>query len=231
MHTESNKCTRLYCSAIMIGTLLTLVCLAVGSAQALMPPETYAQASRHSRIKAIATIVNVDVGHVGPRATSKVATFRLEYALTGGTPRIFTGSCLSLDTRAQRANVMVGGATYFYPHTGNRVYVTISENGGRITSMTPMSAELERVIRYEPDRLIYGVTSVRIIGRKGHRPKAVIRRRIPAAPVLQLKDKGAHPPKVHVLKEMPDHNRSKTGKPSRIDCHEAGRETYHIHRK
>jgi len=173
LHTEPQNCT-VNAPGITL-TLLAFVFFIIPSpSSAIMPPEIYAQASRESNIKAIATIVGVENIHVGPRATSKNATFKLEYALTGSTPETFTGYCQSVDTMEQNSNIMVGGETYFYPHVGNKVFVTISDDGGPITSMTPMTAELDQIIREEPDRIKYGITRVRIKSQDRKSSKAVI---------------------------------------------------------
>lgn len=147
-------------------TLLLLVQPAI--AWAVMPPESYAKASSESRIKAIATIVDVQTIQVGAQATSKNVKFKLEYALTKETADTFTGSCSSVDTKKQQANVMVGGETYFYPSAGDRVFVTVKKDGARITSMTPMTEELEQIIREEPGRIEYGITQVSIVDKDIH---------------------------------------------------------------
>lgn len=131
-------------------------------AQAVMSPETYAKASSESRIKAIATIVDVQIIQVGDRATTKNVNFKLEYTLTKDTADTFTGSCSSVDTKKQQANAMAGGETYFYPNVGDRVFVTVKKDGARITSMTPMSKELEQIVREQPERIEYGITQVSI---------------------------------------------------------------------
>ena len=44
---------------------------------------------------------------------------------------------------------------YFKPKPGQRVFVTVTTNGGAITSFTPINEELDYVIRKEPHRLTY----------------------------------------------------------------------------
>ncbi|WP_319541982.1 hypothetical protein [uncultured Pseudodesulfovibrio sp.] len=154
-----NRGLRKY-SLCVLGLIVAALVFSIAPASALMPPEVYAKASRESKIKAIATVVDVKVVLVGERYTSKVVSFVLKYALEKGVPETFTGTCLSKDSEEQRANAMVGGDTYFYPHIGDTVFVTIQEKSGPITSMTPMTPELERVVREEPERLKYGVTEV-----------------------------------------------------------------------
>jgi len=176
MHSGSQKCT-----FVALGLVVIVLILSVGSASALMPPEVYAKASRESKIKAIATIVDVRIVLVGKRYTSKEASFKLEYALESGVPETFTGACKSVDTEEQRANVMVGGNTYFYPQVGSRVFVTIREDGGSITSMTPMTSELEQVVREEPERLEYGVTQVYIQKNDANEVEPLLRGKVSSA--------------------------------------------------
>ncbi len=181
---------------LFIGLLIFLISLFAPAAQAIMPQEVYARASRESHIKAIATIVDVKIIHVGKRATLKDASFQLEYALTDDTPATFIGSCESVDTPQQKSNIMVGGNIYFYPKVGNRVFVTISDNDGSITSMTPMTPELEQIIREEPERIKYGITRVRIMSRDEKSPKSVRRPSPAKKPSMSepvLREKEPHP--------------------------------------
>ncbi|BCS96354.1 hypothetical protein DSLASN_19860 [Desulfoluna limicola] len=141
--------------AVAVNFLLTAT-----TTRALMPPDVYARASRESAIKTIATVMDVKTTHVGTRASSKQVTFKREYALTQATPASFTGSCKSIDTALQKKNVMPGGDLYFYPNAGDRVFVTITTDGGPITSITPMTRDLEKVIREKPYRLEYGIGKV-----------------------------------------------------------------------
>lgn len=151
---------------------------------AIMPPETYAQASRESLIKAIATIIDIQLIKIGNRSTSKNVTFKLEYAITNDLPRTFIGSCFSVETFEQKANLMVGGDIYFYPLVGDQVFVTIKNDGQNITSMTPMTDELNYVIRNEPERINYGITQVYIEGKD----RITSAQKIKSNPLLQGKD-------------------------------------------
>ena len=44
---------------------------------------------------------------------------------------------------------------YFKPRKGQKVYVTITTNGGAITSYTPINRQLETVLKQEPHRVAY----------------------------------------------------------------------------
>jgi len=161
-----------------------IVGLIVFPAFAVMPPEIYANASEESKIKAIATIEDVETLNVGERYSSKNVIFKIEYALTKDTPEIFTGFCQSVDTEEQKNNIMVGGNTYFYPHSGMRVFVTVQKNGGRITSMTPLTPELERAIRETPERVRYGINRAYIAKSEQEYPEPVLRGKDPLPTAL-----------------------------------------------
>lgn len=77
------------------------------------------------------------------------------------TPKIVTGYFKSVETAKQRKNIIAGGEIYFYPHPGQRVYVT---NGGNITTMTPVTPELEKGIIETPDKISYVMGKAHIQG-------------------------------------------------------------------
>ncbi|GAB7023267.1 hypothetical protein [Salidesulfovibrio brasiliensis] len=143
---------------IRLWTALVLLFLLAGAAQAIMPPEVYATRSRESKIKAIATIVSVDLDQ---STGENIVTFQTEFSLHKDTPVEFTGFCLSAVTEKQKN--MVGGTIYFYPQEQERVFVTVSKDGGMITSMTLMTPELEKAIINTPEKLQYGISRVRIV--------------------------------------------------------------------
>ena len=146
-------------------------------ANAVLPPEQYAQRAEKSKIKAIATVVNVEVLSIGKYSSFKEVTFKLEYdfiekksklhtifrkLLGNKTPDKFTGLCSSVDTKEQNENIMAGGTIYFYPYVGSRVFVSISEDGGSITTLTKMTAKLEKSIRDTPEKLKFRMGSIYI---------------------------------------------------------------------
>lgn len=136
--------------------------LYAGGSKALMPPEHYANMARHSEIKAVAVILSVETLRIGERSSEKRVTFETVFALSEMPNTMFSGICYSVDTKQQKANVTVGGKLYYYPVPGQRVFVTVRKDGGSITSLTPMTEKLERVIREEPDRIRYGIGKVAI---------------------------------------------------------------------
>lgn len=139
-----------------IMSVLVVLLLSAATTYAIMPPQVYAERSEASKIKAIATIVSVESDDTG---FNKV-TFALEYGLTKDTPKTFVGTCMSVVTEKQKN--MVGGTIYYYPNKGERVFVTIADDGGQITSMTDMTDALEAAIKKTPEKLRYGIRSVRV---------------------------------------------------------------------
>ena len=131
------------------------VCLvfSIPLAWAVMPPEYYARSANKSVIKAIALVEKVEVVERTKQANRKKVLFRREYGVTAETPPTFTAYCSSVDHFWQ--GKMVGGDIYYYPQKGERVFVTVSTDGGYITSYTQMTPELEQTIRKKPEKLIY----------------------------------------------------------------------------
>lgn len=111
-----------------------------GTASAVMPPEHYARAAEDSAIKAIAVVVDVTILKETRQSTRKEVLFRLERSFGKEAPRQFRGTCYSVDHASQQP--MAGGTIYFYPQKGARVLVTVSDDGGPITSYTPVSDAL-----------------------------------------------------------------------------------------
>jgi hypothetical protein len=133
---------------------------------AMMSPAYYKKEILESEIMAIARVINVKTLSVGEHSTLKEATFRLEYVLKPekwrwkqNAPRVVTGCFESVEHGQQPS---LGGTVYFYPYAGERVFVTISENDGPITSLTPLTLELEQIIRNNPARLRFGISRVNI---------------------------------------------------------------------
>lgn len=108
--------------------------------------------AQESEIKAIATVSRVQVMGNNADGTLKNVTFKNVYAITPYVPKTFVGGCKTLESRWQKR---AEGMVYFNPKPGQKVFVTVTTNGGAITSMTPLSAALDHVVRNEPQRLAY----------------------------------------------------------------------------
>ncbi|MDD3312549.1 hypothetical protein [Pseudodesulfovibrio sp.] len=119
-----------------------------------------ARMAEESEIKAIAVVS--DVKRMGGNRDGSLfqVTFKTVYGQTPYIPNPFTAWCKTYEYAWQtRSKDMV----YFKPRKGQRVYVTVSSNGGSITSFTPVTEVLEAAVRNEPYRLAYrrGEASVR----------------------------------------------------------------------
>jgi len=108
--------------------------------------------AEESEIKAIATVSKVQRMSHNSDGTFTRVSFKRIYAVTPFTPKTFIGGCKILDSKWQKR---IEGFVYFRPKRGQKVYVTITTNGGAITSFTPIDAELDHVVRKEPNRLSY----------------------------------------------------------------------------
>lgn len=108
----------------------------------VMPLEFYEKAAQSSAIKAIAVVEDVIVVQETNRSSLKKAIFRRERAFHKGIPQKFTGSCYSVDHKCQEPGV--GGTIHYYPQRGSRVLVTVSSDGGSITSYTRITSQLEK---------------------------------------------------------------------------------------
>jgi len=147
------------CSATKVVILAFAICFTTAS-WAGMPPQHYAERAEESKIKAIAVVEKVEVLEKIKRYTTKQVTFRLEYGLTFDTPATFTGQCASVDHEWQDPGV--GGIIFLYPNVGERVFVTVSSDGGSITSFTPITPELENSVKETPGNICYGFSEGRV---------------------------------------------------------------------
>lgn len=105
-----------------------------------------------SEIKAIATVSKVQRMSNNSDGTFKRVYFKRVYAVTPYTPKTFIGGCKTLESGWQKR---AEGMVYFKPRPGQKVFVTVTTNGGAITSFTPINPELDHVARKEPHRLAY----------------------------------------------------------------------------
>ncbi len=105
-----------------------------------------------SEIKAIAVVSQVQRMSRNSDGTFMRVTFKKKYAVTPYTPKSFVAGCKTMENRWQKR---AQGTVYFKPRKGQTVYVTITTNGGAITSYTPLTAQLDAVIRQEPHRVAY----------------------------------------------------------------------------
>ncbi|EGB15514.1 hypothetical protein DND132_2310 [Pseudodesulfovibrio mercurii] len=134
---------------ILLSILLLLALVLPARAQ---DPDYLSIMAHESEIKAIATVVKVQIMANNADGTLKNVTFKTDYAITPYVPKNFIGGCKTLESGWQKR---AEGMVYFNPKPGQKVFVTVTTNGGAITSLTPMNAALDHVIRNEPYRLNY----------------------------------------------------------------------------
>lgn len=133
-------------------SIITLFLL-LGAASALAEDTDYlAMLAEESEIKAIAVVANVRTVSRNGDGTFLQVTFKRKYGVTPYIPTKFVGGCKRMDNGWQKR---APGTVYFKPRKGQEVYVTVTTNGGAITSYTPITPYLERIIRNEPQRLAY----------------------------------------------------------------------------
>jgi len=136
---------------------------------AVMPPAHYRRLAEESKIKATAVVDFVLRAEDGKRYSTQRVAFRLETAFSENVPDRFSGSCYSVLHRWQKPGV--GGEIYYYPRKGDRVFVTVSTDGGWITSYTRLTPALEAALRENPGAVIFGMGEARVI--EGEREKTI----------------------------------------------------------
>ena len=130
---------------VLLTTLIMPLALAIPAAFAVRSPEHYENLAHSSKIKAIAIVKEIKALDESKQATRKEVVFQLEKGLGNDLPQYFRGTCFSVDHSWQDPGV--GGTIYYYPQKDSKVLVTVSSNGGAITSYTTLSPELEAEIR------------------------------------------------------------------------------------
>ncbi|MDA3916913.1 MAG: ankyrin repeat domain-containing protein [Deltaproteobacteria bacterium] len=143
LDSNNNNYRQTLFSAITFFILTFLICpVAFG----VMPPEYYKKAIRSSKIKAIAVVKKVKIISETNSSTFKKVLFKLEKSFPGKTfhkevPQEFSGLCYSVDHKWQDPGM--GGTIHYYPIKGKKVLVTVSSDGGSITSYTTLSPAFE----------------------------------------------------------------------------------------
>ncbi len=141
---------------LFIALFLLLTATAVNAED----PDYLSMLAEESEIKAIAVISNVRTMSRNSDGTFLRVTFTRKYALSSFTPKSFVGACKRMDNGWQKR---APGTIYFRPRKGQEVYVTITTNGGAITSFTPITSHLKSVIKNEPHRLAYSKGKASVI--------------------------------------------------------------------
>ncbi|MDC0336150.1 hypothetical protein OAN24_04585 [Pseudodesulfovibrio sp.] len=126
-------------------------------------PDYLALLAEESEIKAIAVVSHVQRMSRNSDGTFMRVSFKRKYAVTPYTPKKFVGGCKTMENNWQKR---AQGTVYFKPRKGQTVYVTITTNGGAITSYTPINAQLDAVIRREPHRVAYSKGRANVIPKR-----------------------------------------------------------------
>jgi hypothetical protein len=114
---------------------------------AVLPPEVYERMVEESKVKVTATVESVKVLSHYRAVDEKKVTFKLIKSFGEvKPPGKFTGRCESVNRRWFEKGPGAGGTIYYYPKRGDKVYVTISSDGGQITSYTILTLELEKTL-------------------------------------------------------------------------------------
>jgi len=135
-----------------IRSIISLLLVLLAASSAYAETDYLALMAEDSEIKAIAVVASVQRMSNNSDGTFKRVTFKRIHAITPYTPKSFVGSCKTMESRWQKRSPDV---VYFKPKRGQKVYVTISTNGGAITSFTPINRQLETVLKEEPYRITY----------------------------------------------------------------------------
>ncbi|KIX15425.1 hypothetical protein [Dethiosulfatarculus sandiegensis] len=142
---------------IMALAVLGVLCLSL-PAQAVLPPKVYEQRALDSKIKAIAVVKSMQEVKRQRNCQQMKLVFTLEKAIAGTeAPQSFSGLCWVL---LPGGRPMPGPKIYYRPQNGQRVFVSISEDGGQITTFTEMTPELEHALNQKPPAIKYGMGKV-----------------------------------------------------------------------
>jgi len=115
-------------------------------------PDYLSLMAEESEIKAIAEVSSLRRVSQNSDGTFMHVTFKLLYSITPYTAKSFVGGCKVMESNWQKR---APGTIYFNPRKGQKVYVTITYDGGAITSYTLLNRQLETVLKEEPYRITY----------------------------------------------------------------------------
>lgn len=127
------------------------------NAQAVRLPETYAEESEKASIKATAQVIQVKTLNSSKRYSRQKTIFSLikNYFETTA-PSQFSG--ISSAVLWPWQNPGEGGEVFIYPKVGDVVFVTVSKDGGRISSYTNLTDGLQKALEQTPERIRFGIT-------------------------------------------------------------------------
>jgi hypothetical protein len=132
---------------LLFATVIIGVFIISTSAFSVLPPKYYEKAVKESKIKATAVVKGIKVLEHYNAVDHKKVTFKLIRSFGPvRAPEEFTGRCESVNKRWFEKGPGAGGTIYYYPRKNQKVYVTIRDNGGYITSYTSLTPKLEKAL-------------------------------------------------------------------------------------
>lgn len=140
---------------IVPAVAISVLFFTAASTEAVRLPEFYVQMAEASKIKATAVVTSVEIIERTKQSTSKKVVFELRHPFSDSVPATFSGTCYSIDHAWQEPGA--GGTIYHYPKKGQKVYVTISADGGSITSYAAIDETLEKMFIQNPGKIRYGM--------------------------------------------------------------------------
>lgn len=132
---------------------------------AVLPPDVYKERAKESDIKAIAVVKDIKTTAHNKGVNSKKVTFTLIKSFSGNNvPENFYGHCSSFEPYFwERQKPMVGGTIYHYPKKGSKVFVTVTQNNGLITTYSVLTHEIEQELQNNDLKNIeFSMESIRI---------------------------------------------------------------------
>jgi len=145
-------------SFLKIVFLLIVFSFTISRCFAMLPPEVYEQMIKESKIKAIATVKKVKIIKKNKYTIEERVFFHLEKAMDKtNVPDEFSGLCKSVRKNQMR---LIGSDVHFYPLKNDRVFVTITTEGGSITSYTTLTPELEDKVNKNFDEMKFGINEI-----------------------------------------------------------------------
>lgn len=137
-----------------------LLCTSI-PANAVLPPRVYKERAIKSKVKAIAVVKGISEITRKPYARKLELIFGLVKNLSSHyTPKTFKAHCWVI---LPGFSPPPGGEIYYRPQVGERVFVTVSEIGGKITSYTRLTPELEQALKETPPKIKYGMGRVVVV--------------------------------------------------------------------
>jgi uncharacterized membrane protein len=147
-----------YGRKLIIVVCMIILCFMSTTAFSIMGPEKYEKMANKSEIKAIAVVNAVKVTGHKKALDYKMVTFELEKSFGTKMPTgDFKGRCESVNKRFYERTPGESATIYFYPKKGDRVYVTISREGGQITSYTFLTERLEKALSEDFSKVRIGM--------------------------------------------------------------------------